>query len=163
MRRVDITDPEFAFDPEDPEGFRAGMFRLGPMLGARETGASVYELPPGQALCPYHYEHGEEEWLVVLEGTASVRHAEGITELGPWEATCFVRGPSGAHQVRNDSAETVRILMFSTVVHPNATTYPDSDKIGIWTGNKEDDVMVKRTSAVEYFEGESNPHTDGDG
>ena len=54
MRRANIEDPEFEYDPEDAEGFRAGMFRPAPDLGASMLGASVYELPPGEALCPYH-------------------------------------------------------------------------------------------------------------
>ena len=29
-------------------------------------GGSLYELPPGQSICPYHYEYPEEEWLVVV-------------------------------------------------------------------------------------------------
>ena len=44
--------------------------------------------------------------------------------------------------------------MWSDVVVPTATVYPDSDKIGVWTGNREDDVMVERSSRVEYFHGE---------
>jgi len=67
----------------------------------------------------------------------------------------FPTGPEGAHGVRNETDETVRVLMFSTVKWPAATVYPDSDKIGIWTGNKDDDLMVKRTSAVDYYEGET--------
>ncbi len=106
MRRANIEEPEFDYDPEDPEGFRAGMFRPGPDLGASMLGASVYELPPGQALCPYHYEYGEEEWLLVLRGTATVRTPEGEEELGPWDLTCFPPGPDGAHQVRNATGET---------------------------------------------------------
>jgi uncharacterized cupin superfamily protein len=154
MRRVDLSAPEFSFDPEDPDGFRSGLFRFGPLLGARELGASLYELPPGQAICPYHYEYAEEEWLLVLEGRATVRHPEGEDHLGPWQTVCFPTGPEGAHMVRNDTAGTVRVLMWSSVKHPAATVYPDSDKIGIWTGNKADDVMVHRSSAVEYFDGE---------
>ena len=156
MKRVSIAEPEFTYDEEDPDGFRAGMFRFGPAVGAAETGASVYELPPGQALCPYHYECGEEEWLLVLAGTATVRHPGGTEELGPMEVTCFPRGPEGAHQVRNDGTETVRIMMFSTLVTPTATVYPDSGKIGVWTGNKEDDVIVRRSSTVGYYDGESS-------
>jgi hypothetical protein len=45
-------------------------------------------------------------------------------------------------------------MMWSTVVHPTATAYPDSDKVGIWTGDKAEDVMVERSSKVEYFHGE---------
>jgi hypothetical protein len=35
MRRVSIADPPFKHDPEDPDGFRAGMFRFGRDLGPR--------------------------------------------------------------------------------------------------------------------------------
>jgi uncharacterized cupin superfamily protein len=154
MRLLNIATPEFAFDPEDPDGFRAGMARLGKPLGAAESGVTIYELPPGQAICPYHYEVGEEEWLLVLEGTPTLRHPEGSETLGPWDVALFPRGPEGAHGIRNESGETARVLMFSTVVHPTATVYPDSDKVGIWTGNPDDDVMVRKDSNVGYYDGE---------
>jgi uncharacterized cupin superfamily protein len=155
MRRVSISAPELTFDDEDPEGFRSGMFRLGPLVGAALTGMTVYELPPGQAICPYHYEYGEEEWLLVLEGRPTVRHPGGSDVLEPWDVVCFPRGPEGAHGVRNATEERVRVLMFSNVVVPTATVYPDSDKIGVWTGNRDDDVVVRRSSGVEYFDGET--------
>ena len=50
MNRVNIATPSFRYDPDDPEGYRAGMHRLGTELGAQTTGISVYELPPGQAV-----------------------------------------------------------------------------------------------------------------
>jgi uncharacterized cupin superfamily protein len=154
MHRVNITAPTFTYDDDDPAGSRSGLARLGPQLGAQQTGTSVYELPPGQALCPYHYEYGEEEWLLVLQGNPSVRDPDGTQELQPDDVVFFPRGPAGAHQVRNDSSETARVLMWSTVVHPTATVYPDSDKIAIWTGNPEDDVIVPRASRVGYWHDE---------
>jgi uncharacterized cupin superfamily protein len=154
MPRLNIADPSFTYDADDPEGFRAGMFRFGPELGAKQTGTSVYELPPGQAVCPYHYEYGEEEWALVLAGRPSMRTPEGVEQLEPLDVVFFPIGPEGAHQIRNDGDEPVRLLMWSTVVVPTATAYPDSDKVGIWTGVKEDDVMVPRSSKVDYYDGE---------
>ncbi len=81
MPRVSLSDPTFTFDPADPEGFRAGLWRVGPQLGAQRTGASLYELPPGQAVCPYHYEYGEEEWALVLDGRPTLRTPEGVERL----------------------------------------------------------------------------------
>jgi uncharacterized cupin superfamily protein len=156
MRRINIAAPQFEYDDEDPDGFRSGLARLGKLLGAAEqSGASVYELPPGQAICPYHYEVGEEEWLLVLTGEPTLRHPEGSERLAPWDIVFFEKGPAGAHGVRNETEETVRVLMFSTVVVPTATVYPDSDKVGIWTGDPETDVVVRRESKVEYFDGEA--------
>lgn len=156
MKRINIAAPEFEYDGDDPEGFRSGMARLGKLLGgAEESGISVYELPPGQAICPYHYECGEEEWLLVLAGHPTLRLPEGSERLDPWDAAFFPKGPEGAHGIRNETEEPVRVLMFSTVVVPTATVYPDSDKVGIWTGNAEADVIVRRESNVGYFDGEA--------
>ena len=57
--------------------------------------------------------------------------------------------------VRNDTDSTARVLMFSNVSKVAASVYPDSDKIGIWTGNNDDDLVVKRTSGVGYWHGEA--------
>ena len=154
MRRINIGAPQFEYDGDDPEGFRCGIAKLGKAFGAAESGISVYELSPGQAVCPYHYELGEEEWLLVLEGRPTLRHPQGSEELEPWDVVFFPRGPEGAHGIRNESEETARLLMFSTVVLPTATVYPDSDKVGVWTGDPGSELVVRRDSAVEYFDGE---------
>jgi uncharacterized cupin superfamily protein len=155
MPRLNVGSPDFQYDADDPEGFRAGMFRFGPQLGAKTSGSSVYELPPGQAICPYHYEYGEEEWLLVLEGTPTLRTPEGEEPIGPWEMVFFPSGPEGAHSVRNKTDSTVRVLMFSTRNEIAAAVYPDSGKIGIFTGNRDDDVLVRKSSGVGYWDGET--------
>lgn len=154
MRRVSLSSPEFADDANDPEGFRARMDRFGARFGAQRSGASLYELPPGQAICPYHYENSEEEWLLVVDGSPSVRTPDGVVALSPHDLVFFPLGPEGAHQVRNDSDSAARILMWSTVVHPAMTVYPDSDKVGIYTRDRAESLIVRRSSAVDYYDGE---------
>ena len=66
---------------------------MGAVLGAPETGISVYELPPGQAICPYHYECGEEEWLLVLAGNPTLRTPEGLQRLEPFDSPASRAGP----------------------------------------------------------------------
>ena len=151
MSKLNVNELEFEYDPDDPEGFRAGMKRFGKRLGAAVTGVSIYELPPGQAICPYHYEYAEEEWLLVLEGAPTLRTPDGSSELAPWDVCLFPTGPSGAHKVTNETSETVRVMMFSDVKTIAATVYPDSDKIGVWVGNEEDTAMFRRASKVEYY------------
>lgn len=155
MRRVNLGEAAPAFDPEDPPGFQAGMARFGPTLGASDTGASLYVVPPGQAVCPYHYEYGEEEWLLVLEGRPTIRTPEGSEPAAPMDLVFFPMGPDGAHQVRNDTDEPVRVLMWSTVARVAASAYPDSDKVGIYTGVEGENVLVRRSSSVDYYDGET--------
>ena len=153
--RPSFSHCEFEYDEEDPDGYRAGMFRPGPELGAKETGLSVYELPPGQSVCPYHYEHAEEEWLLVLEGEPTVRDPEGEHRLRPLDLVFFANGAEGAHRVQNDSDRPVRVLMYSDLRYPAATVYPDSDKIAVWTEDRADNIIVRRSSGVDYYDGEA--------
>ena len=154
MRRANLFSAEVAHDADDPVGFEAGYVRLGPQIGATAMGATVYELGPGQSNCPYHYEYGCEEWLLVVEGRVTIRHPEGEDELGPGDLVCFPEGPEGAHRVTNKSDGTVRVMILSTKGDPAIAVYPDSDKIGIFSGNDADQVMVRRESNVGYWEGE---------
>src|SRR3954453_5538605 len=86
MRKFNVFNAEFEYDPEDPEPYKSGSKRFGPDVGGNRLGATVYELPPGQALCPYHYE-SEEEWLIVLQGEVTLRHPEGEDVLVPGDVT----------------------------------------------------------------------------
>ena len=90
-----------------------------------------------------------------------MRHAGGTEVLSPFAATRFVKGPPGPHHVRNDSSATVRLLMLSTLVEPTATAYPDSDKVGIYTGVPGEYVIVRRDEAVDYYDGEMQPEGAG--
>ena len=155
MKTHNIFAPEFDYDPEDPDGYHAGMDRFGPKIGASKIGATVYELPPGQSLCPYHYE-SDEEWVLVLQGQLTVRHPEGEDVLGPGEVTCFPIGPEGAHKTSNHGTETVRLIMFSTKDEPAYTIYPDSNKIGIWTGRREEHVLTRMGENLDYYDGETS-------
>jgi uncharacterized cupin superfamily protein len=154
VETFNLHAPEPKYDPSDPEGYRHGADRFGPKIGATQIGGTVYELPPGQSICPYHYEYGREEWLVALDGPAVLRHPQGEQVLERGDVVCFPMGPEGAHQVFNRGEETVRVLMLSTLFEPSVAVYPDSDKIGVWPGDERDNIMVRRSSNVEYNDGE---------
>lgn len=154
MHRVNLSGLEITYDSSDPEGFRSGRRRLRPR-GEGRTGASLWELPPGQSVCPYHYELGEEEWLLVLEGRPTLRTPDGEERLEPFDMVFFPTGPEGAHKVTNETDSRVRVVMWSEVVFPTAAVYPDSDKVGVYTADRSDDLMVRRSSGVDYFDGET--------
>jgi uncharacterized cupin superfamily protein len=113
---------------------------------------SVYDLPPGQAICPYHFEWTDEEWLFVLVGTPTLRTPEGKRTLEPGDTACFPAGPDGAHLVRaNDTP--ARVAIISTKNEFGIAEYPDSDKVGVWAGDKH--YMLRRSAHLEYWDGET--------
>jgi uncharacterized cupin superfamily protein len=75
--------------------------------------------------------------------------------LGPGDVTCFPVGPGGAHKTTNHGTETVRIVMLSTKDEPAWTIYPDSKKIGVWTGRREEHVLARMGQNLDYYDGET--------
>jgi len=146
---VNLSTVECESHPRLPDGFGRSSTRVGTTLGAARTGLSVYELPPGQAIGPYHYEDPEEEWLLVVSGTPTLRHPGGVDRLEPWDIVFFPPGPAGAHLVRNTSDSPARVAMFSSITGVGVVVYPDSDMIQIFTSDGADDIVVERSSAVD--------------
>jgi uncharacterized cupin superfamily protein len=147
---ANLFDVETRQDEGDPAGYETPYARVGPLIGGAALGASVYVLNEGQGVCPYHYEYGNEEWLLVLEGRPTLRHPEGENELEPGDVVCYPEGPEGAHKVTNQRPETARIVIFSTKSDPSISVYPDSNKIGVWPPGK----LFRAGDAVDYWEGE---------
>lgn len=138
-------------DTDDADGYHVSCARVGQLLGATKLGFSVYELPPGQSICPYHYENGEEEWLIALAGRPTLRTPDGERELRPWDTVFFPTGPDGAHKVTNRTEETVRVAIWSNRVDPSTSVYPDSEKVGAWPPGK----LFRLADAVDYWDGEA--------
>lgn len=154
MRRANVLSDDFEYDDSDPEGYRAGVARVGKTAGGEDLAVKSFELPPGESVCPYHYEYAEE-WLLVLDGDVVVRTPEGEHELQRGDLVRFAPGPEGAHKASNPGELTARIVMFSSAREPAVAVYPDSDKIGVWPGNDADKVMLRRADGgVEYYDGE---------
>ena len=98
MKRVNIHEVELKTDGDEPRA-TTRRTRGWHAAGLEEQGATLYELPPGHSVCPYHYEVGEEEWLLVVDGTPSVRHPDGEDELKTGDVVFFEEGPAGAHKI----------------------------------------------------------------
>src|ERR1700742_4026329 len=104
---ANIYEPEYD-EPREQPGFQAQRARLSRQAGSERLGLSLWELPPREAAYPYHWHLGEEELIPVLEGRPTLRTPSGRRELAAGEVVAFLRGEEGAHQLINESEETVR-------------------------------------------------------
>lgn len=156
MRILNVTSAELDPQSSEPTGYRCAQSRIGPTLGANTLGATIYELPPGTAICPYHYE-SEEEWLLVLSGEITLRHPAGEAILRAGDITAFTAGPDGAHKTTNDGTTPARVVMFSTNEPIGYCVYPDSNKISFWSDSSDsnDRVRVRRGHNLDYYDGEA--------
>ena len=90
----------------------------------------------------------------MLRGRPTLRHPDGEDVLEPGDVVCFPEGPEGAHKLTNHAAETVRVMLLSDKPSLAVAVYPDSDKIGVFSPDNRDDIMVRRESGVDYFDRE---------
>lgn len=130
-----------------------GRLDVSQALGSAATAMFVYDVAPGEGSSPYHYEY-EEEWLLVVDGTLVLRAPDGEHTLQRGDLVHFPPGPDGAHKIMNRGDAPARTLVFSSARVPAVSVYPDSDKIGVWSGNEVDELIFERGSAVPWSHGE---------
>ncbi len=123
---------EDGFEREDAERGVRGR-SVGRPAGARELGASVYELAAGSEGVNLHAHYGNEELFVVLSGTPSLRWEDGEEELGTGDVVACPRGREGMHTIVNRSSEPARVLAVSTANRPDVVIYPESGRVGVAT------------------------------
>jgi uncharacterized cupin superfamily protein len=140
---------------EDRKGFGFRDAWIGARLGAELIGGSVYEVDPGKKLWPYHVHHANEEWLIVLRGRPTLRTPEGEQELVEGDVACFLRGPSGAHQVINRTDAPVRVFMLSTMLMPEIVEYLDTGKVGSRDAKGERLFLTQPGPPADYWDGET--------
>jgi uncharacterized cupin superfamily protein len=158
---ANLFDPEFELE-QDQEGFRTRRASLGYQVGAKRLGASLIEIEPGNAAFPLHYHLGNEEMLIVIAGTPTLRDANGERVLPEGEVVTFPIGEDGAHQVINRTEAPVRILMLSEMVAPDIVVRPESGKISAFGrppgghGEGMHGIYYERDS-TPFWEGEEPP------
>ena len=121
----------------------------------------MFELQPGASTFPLHAHHANEELLIVLDGSPTLRTADGERALAEGEAVLFRTGRTGAHRIDNRSDDAVRVLIVSTMIGPDVVEHLDSQKVyarsyapGADPPPDAVEVMVKREDARDFFEGE---------
>jgi uncharacterized cupin superfamily protein len=113
---------------DEGEDWSGGGARAKRLPRGDRLGATVYELGPGN-FTPYHFHHAWEELLIVLEGEPTLRTPEGERQLSRGDAVFFPLGPEGAHALRNETEDTVRVLISSSLGTPEVAEYPDLKQI----------------------------------
>jgi uncharacterized cupin superfamily protein len=158
---ANIYEPAFDHE-EDRPGFTYRRARIGWQTQSERLGASLYELPPGQASFPYHWHAANEELLIVLSGRPSLRSPTGWRELAEGDVVAFRAGEEGAHQIVNRGDDATTFFVLSTMTAPEITEYPDTGKVGALerapgARGRGGQRFFRPSDGVDYWEGEEPP------
>jgi uncharacterized cupin superfamily protein len=104
---------------DSPWDFEAALARIrgrgiAEPAGARELGATVYELAPGASGFFLQAESVNDELFVVLSGRPTLRTETVDRELEPGDVVASSSRDDGTETLANMSAETARVLAVST-------------------------------------------------
>ncbi|MFN0113365.1 MAG: cupin domain-containing protein [Paracoccaceae bacterium] len=111
--------------PRDRPG-RIETIRLSDAGGLTQFGAYEEILYPGTASSNRHWHSAEDEFLYLLDGTATVIDDDGEHGLYPGDAAVWRAGVPNAHHVLNRTDKPLRYLIVGSRIANDICSYPDS-------------------------------------
>lgn len=92
-------------------------------------GVNLTRLPPGRALCPFHYHQREDEVFYVQSGRGVLRYGDELFDIGPGDCISCAAGNGMAHQIANPYDEDLVYLAIGPNDPDEVCVYPDSGKV----------------------------------
>jgi len=105
---------------------------LGDPLGLTSLGVNLVRLLPGAASALRHWHSLEDEFIMVIEGEATLVSEAGEKILGPGMAAGFPKGKPDGHQLVNRGSRDVVYLEVGDRRPGDEVAYPDVDLTAIW-------------------------------
>jgi uncharacterized cupin superfamily protein len=161
IHRVNIDELDFRDERDEhsdqPPQFACLDAEVGFAIGARKLGYRVSTLRPGQRFCPLHAHAREEELFFVIDGEPSVRMPAGTIRCRKGDFIALPVGDTGTHQLLNESAGPVTVMLLARNEAVEACYYPDSDKLLVDSPaplSGRTSIMVAAHPDLDYFHGE---------
>jgi len=104
-----------------------GVQRLAAAGGLTQFGVNIVTLAPGAASSIRHWHEREDEFVLVLEGTCTLRQDGGETDLGPGDCAAFPAGDGNGHCLVNRTDSPARFLVVGSRAPQERVHYAEAD------------------------------------
>lgn len=101
--------------------------KIGDLFGLTQFGVNLTRLPPGEMSAQRHWHHKEDEFIMVLDGTATLVTDEGETPMTKGMVAGFAAGVPNGHHLVNKSDADVWYLEIGSRIPGELADYPDID------------------------------------
>lgn len=129
--------------PFDQEVAGRWVRRLSPATGLSDFGASHVVLKPGAWSSQRHWHDGEDEFLVMLSGTAVLVEDEGSSTLVAGDCAAWPKGSTNGHHIRNESDSDCSFVVIGG---------------GVCTGGGYSDIDMLFTPEGKYTHKDGTPY-----
>lgn len=101
--------------------------KLGNFFGLKNYGVNLTRLEPGAISALFHLHTTQDEFIYILEGTATLVLGDEIFEMTAGDCMGFEAANGVAHQLVNHSSEDVTFLEIGDRSGDDAPEYPNDD------------------------------------
>ena len=143
----EVEEVEHLFGEHWGGAYKALTPSMAPRGG--RLGVNLTRLPPGRALCPFHYHRREDEVFFVMSGRGVLRYGETLTELRAGDCVSCPAGTGVAHQIANPYDEDLVYLAIGPDDPDEVCVYPDTGKVMVRSLKQ-----VGRLEPTAYMDGE---------
>ena len=137
------------------ERFGVGFRSIGDYGGGTHLGVSMELLQPGRQAYPMHRHLLEEEHLLILEGTATLRLGDRSFQVAAGSCACFHAGQKAAHALINTSDAPCRYLIIGERQPHDVVIFPDSGRVSVKLMGE----GYRQAATMDYWEGEEDGGT----
>lgn len=106
--------------------------RFGDVAGLKILGVNIVTLAPGEHSAQKHWHSGSDEFIMVLEGMATVIEDDAATQIGPGDMALWPAASEIGHQIVNRSQAPLRYLCAGTNPDAETVRYPDQGETLHW-------------------------------
>ena len=130
------------------ERFGMSFQHLSAFGGGSQVSVSLEVLLPGKQANQFHYHMLEEEHVLILEGSLTLRLGAQSHVMSAGQYVCFPAGQPVGHALLNHTSQPCRYLVFGNTHAHDVVVFPDSGRVSVKLMGE----SYRKSARMEYWD-----------